>query len=381
MNRLPPLLPWDPADVWENYQPTALLELPNLATLTGVGHVFVKAEWQRPLGNFKALGGMTAGLRALARSAGIDSIGELIASGSGFVALPRLVCASDGNHGLAVTAAAARVGARATIYLPRCVGKVRADRIEALGGEVAWVSGTYDDAVSEAAIAAANGLGLLIPDTSSELDNSVVRDVMAGYALMTDEIVSQLHDHDDERPTHLFVQAGVGGLAAAMAEGLQELMQSSKHLVVVEPESAACVAQALLAGAPLRIAGDLCTSAEMLACGIASAPALEVLLRHDAHSVVVSEDQLQAAVDLLWASNGIGTTTSGAAGLAGLLHVASQSGLRKLHQLTEASTVLLVITEGQATGLEPTNSRPSCSHPRWRERESTQVRNLRGKAH
>jgi len=346
---LPPPLTWDPAHVWDNYQPTALIALPNLARLSGVGHVFAKAEWQRPLGSFKSLGGMTAGLRALAMSAGVDSIQALLASNSLRDALPRLICASDGNHGLAVTAAAARVGARATIYLPSCVGAARADRIEALGGRVLWVSGTYDDAVIVAASAAERGLGLLIPDTSSELDNSVVRDVMAGYALMTDEIVSHFRERDDERPTHMFVQAGVGGLAAAMAEGLKELMQTPKHLAVVEPEAAACVSQALLVGAPVRIAGDLHTSAEMLACGIASAPALEVLLRHDARSVIVSEGQLQAAVDLLYSSNGIGTTTSGAAGLAGFLHVASQSKLRKLHRLTESSAVLLVITEGPLT--------------------------------
>lgn len=346
---LPPPPARDLDHVWNNCRPTPLIELPDLAALSGVGHVFIKAEWARPLGNFKSLGGMTAGLRALARHAGAGSIRELIGSGSGRGALPRLVCASDGNHGLAVTAAAARAGAQATIYLPEGVDAARANRIKALGGEVHWVSGTYDDAVFEAADAAKRGLGLLIPDTSSDVDDHVVRDVMAGYALMTGEIVSHFQERDDGRPTHMFVQAGVGGLAAAMAEGLKDLMQAPGRLVIVEPESAACVSQALSAGAPVRIAGDLRTSAEMLACGIASAPALEVLLRHNARSVVVGEDQLQAAVDLLRVGNGIATTTSGAAGLAGFLHVASRLELRKLHQLTGESAVLLVITEGPMT--------------------------------
>ncbi len=357
---LPPLPARDLAHAWDNYQPTALIELPDLALLSDVGHVFIKAEWERPLGNFKSLGGMTAGLRALARHAGAGSIQELIASNPGRGALPRLVCASDGNHGLAVTAAAARVGARATIYLPGSAGAARADRIKMLGGEVHWVSGTYDDAVFEAADAAKRGLGLLIPDTSSELDSRAVQDVMAGYGLMTDEIVSHFHQRDDPRPTHMFIQAGVGGLAAAMAEGLKDLMQAPNRLVVVEPESAACVSQALLAGAPVRIAGDLHTCAEMLACGMASAPALDVLLRHDAGSVVIGENQLRAAVDRLWASHGIGTTASGAAGVAGFLHVASQPGLRRLHQLTGASIVLLVITEGPATA---SPGHPTALHP------------------
>lgn len=316
--------------------------------MVGVGHVVAKAEWQRALGNFKSLGGMVAGVRALARSAGVDSIRELMAADLSRIALPRLICASDGNHGLAVAAAANRVGARATVFLPTDVDRYRANRIEAIGGEISWVSGTYDDAVRAAAAAAIRGDGLLIADTSNDLDDRVVRDVMAGYALMTDEIVLQFHDQHVERPTHLFVQAGVGGLAAALAEGLNALMAPSARLLVVEPESAACVGAALASGVPVRIDGDLRTCADMLSCGLASAPALHALLRHDAHSVVVSEDQLRTAVDLLWRLHGIATTPSGAAGLAGLLKVASETRLRKRYRLTADSTVLLVITEGPA---------------------------------
>ena len=342
-------LPADPASeatsIWGNYRRTGLIELPGLARLTSVGRVFVKAEGERPLGNFKALGGMVGGLRALARKTGF-TVQELCAHRVRRELLPRLICASDGNHGLAVAAAAARAGATASIYLPEGVSRARAERISALGGGIIWISGTYDDAVLEAAAAAARGEGLLIPDTTSDPNDAVVADVMAGYALLTQELVSQFRDDVRDRPSHLFVQAGVGGLAAAMADGLRDLMREPRRLLIVEPESAACVARALAVGHPVRIPGELQTSAAMLSCGLASIMALNILQRHDARSVVVHEEQLQTAVRVLRETGGPDTTPSGGAGLAGLLHVATRPELRAAFQLGADSNVLLVATEG-----------------------------------
>ncbi len=316
--------------LWDDYRPTPLIELPALARRAGVGRVFVKNEAERPFGNFKVLGGMVAGLRALARSTGV----------------PRLICASDGNHGLAVAAAAKRAGSKAAIYLPVGVTRARAERIEGLGAEVVWIEGTYDDAVDAAMAAARRGEGLLIPDTSADPDDAVVKDVMDGYSLLARELVSQFGDEVKDRPTHVFVQAGVGGLAAAVAQGLADTMRAPKKLLVVEPQAAACVARALAVGRAERIAGDLHTSAEMLSCGVASAPALGILQRHGARSVLVDEDQLQSAVLLLKAQGGPATTPSGAAGVAGLIHVADRAELRTEHQLETESSVLLIVTEG-----------------------------------
>lgn len=332
--------------IFSDFRPTRLLELPELAQLAKVGRVFIKAEWERPLGNFKSLGGMVAGLRALARAASVDSLQELIGGRGQQNCLPRLLCASDGNHGLAVTAAAIRAGTAASVYLPANAGRLRARRIRELGGEVVRVCGTYDDAVRDAAAAAARGEGLLIADTSSDPADRVVRDVMAGYSLLTDEITAQFRRESGARPSHLFVQAGVGGLAAAMAEGLRDLMQAPAKLLVVEPESAACVALALARGRPVRCFGDLHTSAEMLSCGLASAPALEILQHYATSPVLVDEAQLQTAVDTLRQIAGVHTTPSGAAGFAGLLRVAAQPTLRAAHRLGEESSVLLVVTEG-----------------------------------
>lgn len=322
---------------------TSLMAFPELARATGVRRVLAKAEWQRPFGNFKSLGGLLAGLRALARAVGVASVDELLAGPAR--PLPRLICASDGNHGLAVAAAAARAGTGARIHLPRTVPATRAARIRALGAEVLWVEGSYDEAVLAAAAAARAGEGLLIPDTSPDPDDAVVADVMAGYRRISDEIQVQLEDRQMSL-SHCFVQAGVGGLAAALALGLQHRMRTPRRLLVVEPAQADCVAQALRSGAPVRIAGDLHTSADMLSCGLASASAVRVLRAHQAQSLVVDEDSLHDAVTVLAAMCDVETTPSGAAGVAGLLHVAARPALRALHGLHADSDVLVVVTEG-----------------------------------
>lgn len=337
--------------LWPEYQRTPLIELPTLARLTAVRHVFVKDESKRPLGNFKVLGGMMAGLRALHRAAERDSLQRLPNPVSGRPAL-RLICASDGNHGLAVAAAAERFGAHASIYLPVGVSGIRAERILAHGGDIVWISGTYDDAVSAASQAADRGEGLLIADTSCDARDATVAEVMSGYGVITDELAGQFRHDGRTEPTHLFIQAGVGGLAAIMAERFRYLMQPPQRLVIVEPAFAACVAQGLQAGVAVQIAGDLHTSAEMLSCGRASALAIDMLLRHDAKSILVTETQLRSAVDELRSAGGPDTTPSGAAGLAGLILSATTPELRSEHQLTPDSSVLLVVTEGALTAQE-----------------------------
>ena len=332
----------DPRTPWPDYRPTTLAVLPGLAQQLQVANVYAKLENERPLGNFKALGGMTAGLRALARASGGTGAHRHPHSPR---SAPHLICASEGNHGLSVAAAAQRAGAKATIYLPANANPIRANRIKAVGGEVHWIDGTYDDAVLAASEAAARGEGLLIPDTSPDPNDPVVRDVMAGYELLTREIRDQLQTP----PTHVFVQAGVGGLAAAVANGLSDFMSDPRRFLVVEPESAACVSRALAACRPVSISGDLHTAAEMLACGLASASAIEVLKRHNAHSILVSEPQLQVAVDVLRKAGGPQTTPSGAASLAGLLHAASDTRLRVEHLLTPKSVVLFLVTERAAS--------------------------------
>jgi diaminopropionate ammonia-lyase len=313
-----------------DYRPATLLELPDLARRARVARVFVKLEGERPLGSFKMLGGMLAGLRALSRHG---------------VPVPALICASDGNHGLAVAAAARRAGARAYVHLPAHVSAARAARIEAQGGTVVRNPGTYDDAYAAAAASAVRGDGVLISDTSPERDDPVVADVMDGYGLLARELVAQF-DAAGAAPTHLFAQGGVGSFAAALAIHFHAHMRAPRHLCVVEPETAACIAHALSIGRVERIAGSLETAAEMLSCGEASAGAVDILRRHGARAIAVGDPALHDAVEALVRAGAPATTPSGAAGLAGMLAVAADDRRRSAHALDADSVVLLVATEG-----------------------------------
>ncbi|MGY3079350.1 diaminopropionate ammonia-lyase [Bradyrhizobium sp. LM6.10] len=283
------------------YAPTPLLNLPALAERLGVTQVLAKDEGRRMLGSFKSLGGTYAGLRALARASRMQLADLLAARPKG---QPTLVCASDGNHGLAVAAAARFAGAPARVFLHEGVPNARARRIENQGAEIVWVPGTYDNAVDAAAAAACQGAGILVADTTDDPNDPIVCDVMAGYGVTAAEIRDQVDFAGHGRPTHVFIQAGVGGLAGAIAEGLSGWLAPPGCIVTVEPETAACLAPALAAGRPIRLMGDLRTSAEMLSCGQASAPAVAVLRRHGARAITVPEAELVDAVRVLSAHDG-----------------------------------------------------------------------------
>ena len=329
--------------LWKDYRPTPLVDLPRLARHLDVGRVFVKVESERPLGNFKVLGGVLASMRVIARAVGATAIRDVVADAP-VPSRPGLLCASDGNHGMAVALAARMAGTTAAIHLPVAVSRDRSARIEALGGRVVRVDGTYDDAVAQAAAAAARGEGLLVPDTTADSSDVVVRDVMAGYALLSHELIAQLAERQ-EQASHLFIQAGVGGLAASMVQGLHAHLRAPRKAVIVEPDSAACVARALECGHPVRLDGGLETAAEMLSCGLASAPAVEILRRYAVESVLVDDARLLGAVDALRERGGPRSTPSGAAGLAGLMAVSGDRAWRRRHALGPDSTVLIVATE------------------------------------
>ncbi len=247
---------------WPGYAPTPLVSLPGLARALGVARIDYKNEAPRfGVGSFKPLGGAYAVARLLMREiarrtgAGEPAIGDLLAKRHGEIAAAVTVtAATDGNHGRAVAWGARMFGCRCVIFIHETVTAARARAIAALGAEVRRAPGTFDDAVRIAQeIAEAEGW-VVVSDTSDGRLVEVPRDVMQGYSLMADETIVQLGEAAP--PSHVFLQAGVGGMAAASCARFWRAFGARRPItVLVEPETAACWFASLEAGRPVSVGG------------------------------------------------------------------------------------------------------------------------------
>jgi diaminopropionate ammonia-lyase len=334
--------------------PTPLHALPELAREAGVGAIYVKDEGSRlGLGSFKALGGAYAVSRLVleeaSRRLGRDlGFGDLASLEVRAVARTMTVgCATDGNHGRSVAAGAAALGARAMIFVHAGVSLDRAAAIARLGGEIVWVEGAYDDAVAEALRRCAAEGWLLVSDTAWAGYERIPGLIMRGYTVLVREALDAL----PTPPTHVFVQAGVGGLAAAVAGYLEAALGEHRpKIIVVEPALAACLLESAKAGARVRIAQGPATVMAMLECYEPSLTAWRILSRAaDAFMTVDEADAVRIMRRLARPSSGappIVAGESGAVGLAGLLRAAAEPETLAALGLDSASRVLVINTEG-----------------------------------
>jgi diaminopropionate ammonia-lyase len=314
---------------WPGYAPTPLRDLPAIAARAGVAAVRLKDEAERfGLGSFKALGGAYA-------------VAQLLRAGQPAAAVT-VTCATDGNHGRSVAWGAQRFGCRCVIFIHQTVSPGRAEAIARYGAEVRRVVGTYDDAVREAArVAAAEGW-FVVSDTSWPGYTAVPVDVMQGYRLMADEVAEQWAGAP---PTHVFMQGGVGGAAAAVSVQMRARYALPPGLVVVEPDHAACLLASAELGTLTTVPGALDTIMAGLACGEPSVLAWAELERGAAAFMTVPDAAATACMKLL-AEVGIIAGESGVAGLAGFLLAAADPAARETLGLRADSRVLLFSTEG-----------------------------------
>ncbi len=363
---------------WPGYAPTPLVSLPGLAAEAGVGAIHYKDESGRfGLGSFKALGGAYAVFRLLAQEIGLGEIGEGVTS-AGLVAgryreaaaAITVCCATDGNHGRSVAWGAQTFGCRCIIYIHATVSEGRRDAIASFGAEVVRVTGNYDDSVRQAAEDSARNGWHVVSDTSYDGYMEVPRQVMQGYTVMVDEAMGQLPG--GEPPSQVFIQAGVGGLAAAVCAHMWESWGDGRpRFVVVEPENAACVFETARNGRLTAIPGDLDTMMAGLAAGEVSLLAWPILERGVAAFMTVPDAAAAAAMKrLAQGTDGDPPVVAGesaVAGLAGLLAAASDAESRQALGLDATSRVLLVGSEGDTdpdvyrriTGLTATQVRAS----------------------
>ena len=290
---------------WTGYKPTPLHSLDGLAKASRVSKIFYKDEGSRfGLGSFKALGGAYAVFALLRdevhKATGVTPNSREMAKGA-FLELTSKVtvtCATDGNHGRSVAWGARTFGCRCIIYVHETVSKARQEAIAAYGAEVRVIPGNYDNAVRQAAVEAAANGWFTVSDTSYEGYTEIPRDVMQGYGVALDESYSQLPEH--EWPTHVFVQAGVGGVAASFCSYLWERFgAAAPTFVVVEPVLADCVIRTVREGRPTADEGALNTIMAGLACGEISILAWEILRNGLDAVLTISDDAARETMRLL----------------------------------------------------------------------------------
>jgi diaminopropionate ammonia-lyase len=344
---------------WPGYAPTPLCNLDRIAAELRLGGVWYKDESGRfGLGSFKALGGAYAVARLLKRELVRRGICDQepattdMLSGQYAQALNEIVitCATDGNHGRSVAWGCQMFGCGCVIYIHATVSEGRKTAIEAYGAEVVRVPGNYDDAVRQAATDAAELERFVVSDTSYPGYMDVPRDVMQGYTLMAEEAFDQLPA--GVTPTHIFLQGGVGGLAAAVtAQAWIRYGAGHPRCIVVEPDRAACLYESARKGEPVTVEGDLDTLMAGLACGEVSLLAWEILSEGASDFLTVSDD---AAVDCMrlmasgqaCSDRPVVAGESAVAGMAGLILAAQQAPLRSALGLDANSQVLLIGSEG-----------------------------------
>ncbi|MDN3720979.1 pyridoxal-phosphate dependent enzyme [Roseibium salinum] len=211
--------------------PTPLLNASALASGFGIAALHIKDERGRMgLGSFKALGAAYAIAREASRKVAEGAAGSLETALQGMT----FACASAGNHGLSLAAGAPLFGAQAAVFVSETVPEAFALRLRQKGARVIRAGQTYEDSMAEAQRQARDFGWHLLPDSTWPGLTEPGRDVMEGYLIMGSEIAGQL----DEPPTHVFLQAGVGGLAAACAVSARRTWGDRVTIVVVEPDRA-----------------------------------------------------------------------------------------------------------------------------------------------
>lgn len=345
-----------------DYAKTPLISLSHLAQYLGCQRVFVKDEAHRfGLNAFKVLGGIYAVARYLAERLN-GHIGALSFEALKSPEMKKLtgeitfISATDGNHGRGVAWAARELGHRAVIYLPKGSSIARLKAIRDEGAAAEMTDFNYDETVRYAAKKAEENGWVVIQDTSWEGYDTIPLWIMQGYATLAKETVEQMMDHTPEPPTHLFLQAGVGSFAAAVAAYfVQYYGTSHPKIVLVEPHLANCFYKSFAANdhSIKTVGGKMDTMMAGLACGVPNPKAWDILKLSTETSF--SCDDRVAALGMrilghpLKSDQRIVSGESGAVSTGLLYCLAKDRRFKQVKEklgLNRSSSVILINTEG-----------------------------------
>ena len=350
------------------YHMTPLVALPNLAHLLGVGGIYVKNESKRlRMNSFKVMGGSYAVYRLIKQILGRedeDLTFDYLTSSECHEALGDAVfcSATDGNHGRGLAWVCHKLGLPCKIYVHSETSQPRIDAIASFGAEVTVVDGNYDDAVRQAAEdAAANGW-YVVSDTSWPGYEQIPTWIMQGYNSIMLEVQEQFSGLGIVKPSHVFVQAGVGAMAASVVGFYSAIFPDDPPIfVVVEPDKAPCIYESIAAGDGQchSVKGDLDTIMAGLACGDPSPLAFEILKDNADVFIQVPDNVAARGMRVLGCPlQGDPMVISGESGavplgtLFALLTDEISDDLKDALKLDENSTVFFVNTEGNTDPIE-----------------------------
>lgn len=345
------------------YDVTALADLSHMAKYLGLGGLYIKDErWRFGLNAFKVLGASYAIGRYIAKETGRD-ISEC---GYDFLTSPELekdfghatfFTATDGNHGRGVAWAAHRLHQKAVVHMPKGSSQERYNNIAKEGARVTIEDVNYDDCVRIAAKEAQETEhGVVVQDTAWDGYTDIPSWIMQGYGTISSEAAEQLQEVEVNRPTHIFVQAGVGSLASSVVGYFANLYpKNPPKFIIVEASAAACLYKGALKGDgdPATVSGDLRTIMAGLACGEPNIIGWDILRNHadcfiSAVDWVSAKGMRMLAVPLRGDPVVI-SGESGAVGMGAVAQIMMDDRLKDLRDqlgLNRESKVLIFSTEG-----------------------------------
>ena len=322
---------YDIISKWEGYSPTPLLSLNKLSNELNLKNIFYKDENKRfDLKSFKALGGAYAV--------------EKVTKGNKDIVV---ATATAGNHGRSVSWGARRLGLKCKIFISEFVSEARGKAMSDLGADVIKVKGNYEQSLIECIKQSTENNWQIVQDVAWKDYMTVPKYTMAGYSVMMREIIDQINN---EKISHIILQAGVGGMAGAMVAGIARYLDNVPVTLVVEPDSAACVLESIKTGKIEKI--DIKRESLMggMSCGEVSLVPWEILKNSVKHCISLPDDDIAKTMKLLgnssFSDEQIIAGENSAPGVIGLIASCEDQNIKEKLKLDQNSNVLIIGCEG-----------------------------------
>jgi len=316
---------------WEGYNPTPLISLNKLSKELNLNNIYYKDENKRfDLKSFKALGGAYAV--------------EKVTQGNKDIVV---ATATAGNHGRSVAWGARRLGLKCKIFISEFVSDARGQAMADLGADVIKVKGNYEKSLMECIKQSTENNWQIVQDVAWKDYMQVPTYTMAGYTVMMKEIVDQINN---EKISHIILQAGVGGMAGAMVAGIARYLDHVPITIVVEPDSAACVLESIKTGKIEKI--DIKRESLMggMSCGEVSLVPWEILKNSVKYCISLPDDDIAKTMRLLgnstFSEEKIVAGENSAPGVISLIASCEDEKIKEKIGLSENSNVMLIGCEG-----------------------------------